>query len=712
MSNDFLFYHFVFKQKTYEVEKFSLSHDKRFLLLVHDIRVTGHYSNLARYTVFDKHLHTTTPLRVGGTEDVNELHQHGVWVPGRNLIVLVNRNNIHLFDTRGEMVRIVTASGQEDGTIFNGVADMTYEEHVWQSSPALWTIGYRSGWALLYATIDSTAVDKLPFVEYGKMGNDSSAPPSKAQQLPQTTKTYQPGPQEGDHNYGYRIYPKVLHYPYPKPGKIIPRLTLSVSKFNEAGTDYIYRDVMVLPPQPYAKEYYLATRPTWVSPTEFVAIWAHRSQDQSIVTRCLEQSSRNKDYQWQCVRLVEEKLLRASSGSLVITSPPLVSASGTKIFFRLPVSDGVAGTFEHVALVTRDGKKQFLTHGQYVVTDLFGYREDLNTLYYAATAYDEPGVRHVYSLKHSNNSNEEKMIDCLSCRINSSCLYNSLSFSPNGRHFVLECLGPNLPIYYLVDVNNGSQVIETLHRSEQTARWTKERMIPKERHYSMLTPSGHRIRLQLIIPSFVNELDDAKYPLVIETNRLPGQQSVDYRNRLDWARYLTSSRDYVTARIDTRGSNYQGFRYMFSVYRRLGELEVEDLSFALAYIKHLPYIDSNKIAVVGSELGGHLAASLLAKEKAITCGVVVAPIASLKNYLATFSERFMSLPEDNYLGYEHSELRLQAPLLKGKNLLIVHGTLNRRVNLQHTMQFTKALIDNNVQYRTQVSYDHQPNDLI
>ena len=59
--------------------------------------------------------------------------------------------------------------------------------------------------------------------------------------------------------------------------------------------------------------------------------------------------------------------------------------------------------------------------------------------------------------------------------------------------------------------------------------------------------------------------------------------------------------------------------------------------------------------------------------------------------------------EENFLNYERSELMKMSPLLRGKNLLIVHGTVDRRVNIQHTMQLMKSLTKYGVQYRTQVT---------
>lgn len=62
----------------------------------------------------------------------------------------------------------------------------------------------------------------------------------------------------------------------------------------------------------------------------------------------------------------------------------------------------------------------------------------------------------------------------------------------------------------------------------------------------------------------------------------------------------------------------------------------------------------------------------------------------------------MGRPEENFLNYENTELMHYSPLLKGKTLLIVHGTIDRRVNIQQSMQFMKNLASNAIQYRTQV----------
>lgn len=64
----------------------------------------------------------------------------------------------------------------------------------------------------------------------------------------------------------------------------------------------------------------------------------------------------------------------------------------------------------------------------------------------------------------------------------------------------------------------------------------------------------------------------------------------------------------------------------------------------------------------------------------------------------------MGKPEESFLEYKQAELSKFAVALRGRNLLLVHGTTDRRVNIQHSMQLMKSLTGSAVQYRTQVSF--------
>ena len=56
----------------------------------------------------------------------------------------------------------------------------------------------------------------------------------------------------------------------------------------------------------------------------------------------------------------------------------------------------------------------------------------------------------------------------------------------------------------------------------------------------------------------------------------PGSQDVSSRWNVDWDTYLASSRDFVVAHADVRGTGYSGNDFKHAVHRGLGTLEVTD----------------------------------------------------------------------------------------------------------------------------------------
>ena len=56
----------------------------------------------------------------------------------------------------------------------------------------------------------------------------------------------------------------------------------------------------------------------------------------------------------------------------------------------------------------------------------------------------------------------------------------------------------------------------------------------------------------------------------------PGTQKVTEKFGTGWETYLTSSKDFIYALVDGRGSGGRGDRFLHEIYRHLGKKEVED----------------------------------------------------------------------------------------------------------------------------------------
>lgn len=128
--------------------------------------------------------------------------------------------------------------------------------------------------------------------------------------------------------------------------------------------------------------------------------------------------------------------------------------------------------------------------------------------------------------------------------------------------------------------------------------------------------------------------------------------------------------------------------------------------YTSSYIKHkLPYINKDKIAIWGKGFGGFLVTSLISRDSLFNCAIAVSPVTSWRNYLSVFIERYMGLPwsKDNYINYDKTDLMQNIFNIRDKEFLIVHGTADRKVNIQHSMLLMKALTENNIPFRLQVS---------
>jgi hypothetical protein len=90
----FQFFNF---QRHYDIKKFSISVDRRYVLLAHNIRATGTYSYTARYKIFD----TISSIVAAVVASDGSLDlQHVGWGPnGNQLVSCLNYNyfNYHFY---------------------------------------------------------------------------------------------------------------------------------------------------------------------------------------------------------------------------------------------------------------------------------------------------------------------------------------------------------------------------------------------------------------------------------------------------------------------------------------------------------------------------------------------------------------------------------------------------------------------------------------
>ncbi|ROT74129.1 Inactive dipeptidyl peptidase 10 [Penaeus vannamei] len=148
-------------------------------------------------------------------------------------------------------------------------------------------------------------------------------------------------------------------------------------------------------------------------------------------------------------------------GWVDLYDPPVFSEDGQSFLVRLPVRDGEEGEFKHVCLYSVRMRRVIpMTHGPFEVTEILGWDQNYNYIYYMATMEEKPGERHLYRVSDVN-SPLLRIPECLSClegdNTTDTCLYNRAHLSPDFAFFVLECLGPDVPRTYLFSTWSGQE---------------------------------------------------------------------------------------------------------------------------------------------------------------------------------------------------------------------------------------------------------------
>ena len=315
------------------------------------------------------------------------------------------------------------------------------------------------------------------------------------------------------------------------------------------------------------------------------------------------------------------------------------------------------------------------------VTAVYGVNEKTQTLYYQAAP--QPSTRHIYALniKKGEISQLTKDEGMWSARFNSEATkavfcYQSFE-TPN--------------TYYLYSKNK----LELLEdNAEVKAAWQANGLPEPE----MMQINGLEAML-LRSPVTGNPS-----PLILMHYSGPASQRVlnRWRKRFE---YALVELGYAVLIVDTRGGDCKGRAWRNETYMSLGQKEAEDLIMAANEMAKRPDIDGEHMAIMGWSYGGYQTLYTMSqKNHPFKCGVAIAPVTEWKLYDSAYTERYMRRPQVNPRGYEEASLLNKAADLSG-SVLIIHGTGDDNVHVQHTMQYINALVEADKQFEMQLYPD-------
>jgi dipeptidyl-peptidase-4 len=198
---------------------------------------------------------------------------------------------------------------------------------------------------------------------------------------------------------------------------------------------------------------------------------------------------------------------------------------------------------------------------------------------------------------------------------------------------------------------------------------------------------------RLIKPS--NFDPSKKYPVFVYVYGGPHAQMItnSYLNGANLWMYWMAEHGYLVFTVDNRGSDNRGFAFESVIHGNLGKNEIDDQMKGVEYLKTLPYVDANRLAVHGWSYGGFMTTSLMTRQPdAFKVGVAGGPVIDWRWYEVMYGERYMDTPAENQKGFDESNVTNYAKNLKGK-LLLIHGTNDDVVVEQHNLALVKKFVE-------------------
>ena len=344
--------------------------------------------------------------------------------------------------------------------------------------------------------------------------------------------------------------------------------------------------------------------------------------------------------------------------------------------------------YNHLYHYSKTGQlKNQITKGKWEVTSYYGYNELANTIYYQSVENGSIN-RDVYSIRL--NGKRKK-------RLTLKEGTNEASFSADFTYFINTFSSANTPTKYTLHDSKTGRLVRNI-KDNSALLTTLSNYKYSNKEFSTLNVNGNNLNMWMLKPA---GFDASKsYPLLMFQYSGPGSQQVANQwssSRDYWHQYL-AQQGYIVACVDGRGTGFKGAYFKKVTYLNLVKFETEDQIQAAKQIGSLPYIDATRIGIWGWSFGGHMSTNCLLKgNELFKMAIAVAPVTSWRFYDTIYTERFMRTPQENPGGYDDNSPFNYPELLKG-DYLLVHGSGDDNVHVQHTMRMVEALIQADKQF--------------
>lgn len=342
--------------------------------------------------------------------------------------------------------------------------------------------------------------------------------------------------------------------------------------------------------------------------------------------------------------------------------------------------------WRHLYLYDRNGRRlRAITRGDYPVKHLDGVNEQTGDVYFTASMRDD----------------KELPIEQQMFRANLNRTVDPVAVTPGGGWWTVSVNGPATA--YVGNYSDPATPTQSaLYRIDGTrVRWIEENKLDASHPFApyvsrLRTPEfgtmqshGQTLVWRMTTPP---DFDPSKkYPVVMQVYGGPGTGAGVQKSWQPLTNQLLTEAGYIVFRVDNRGEGDRSQAFETSIYRRLGIPAVEDQAQAAQWLKTLPYVDADHIAVMGWSFGGFLSLlTLTDKDAGLASALAGAAPTEWSLYDTHYTERYMSTPQANPEGYAATDVLPRLDDMTGR-LLLLHGMADDNVIFGNATRVIDAL---------------------
>ncbi len=337
-----------------------------------------------------------------------------------------------------------------------------------------------------------------------------------------------------------------------------------------------------------------------------------------------------------------------------------------------------------------------LTKGNWEVLDVKGFDATGDYLFYASTE-ESPITRNLYQVNVKTGFTK---------RLTPGFNVHGTQVSTDGNFVIDNFSTIDIPrTIQLIDVKAAKTKL-LFNAANPLADYSTGKL-------SVFTINGRNgIPLYCRMYKPVNFDSTKKYPVIVYWYGGTHTQLVGYNwngNASDyWFQYM-AERGFICFTLDTRGSDNRGKAFEQAMFRKIGDVQIEDMMSGVNYLQSLSYVDQKNMGLFGWSFGGFNTIDfMLNRPDVFKAAVAGGPVTDWAYYEVMYTERYMDTPQENPQGYAGTDLTKQVDKLKGK-LLLIHGLQDPVVLQQNSVRFVRAAIDKNIQVDYMIYPGHEHN---